>query len=252
MVKRAYIQEYGNGNLEPEQKDVIEVLKTRGISYELFTNKMLSRNQLRLDSGTFVAGDNSVIATVLKMIGYNFINDSYPKSIENYLGRQVWETTIRNLLYQEEHGFFVKPKLKAKLFTGFVINSYHDLIQLERFSKKTDLYCSALVNWLSEYRVFVINSKIVGIKTYAGDETRTLDMSIVEKAVKDFENSPERTASYGIDFGVVDSGQTTLIEWNDGFALGSYGLDKEIYTDLLIARWEEILRITSDKKRLNP
>ena len=247
MIKRAYIHEYGNNNLEPEQKDVIEVLKARKIPYELFTNKKLSRNQLKLDESTFVVGDNVVITFVLKKMGFNFINNSYPKSLKKYLGRQIWETTIQNILYQENFGFFVKPKSKAKLFTGFIVNSYHDLIQLERFSKNTDLYCSTLVNWLSEYRVFVNNSKIVGVKIYAGEETLKLNMEIVEKAIKDFENSPERTASYGIDFGIVDNKQTKLIEWNDEFSLGSYGLDKEIYTDLLVTRWEEILKITSEK-----
>jgi len=69
MIKRAYIHEYGNNNLEPEQKDVIEVLKARKIPYELFTNKKLSRNQLKLDEYTFVVGDNVVITSVLKKNG---------------------------------------------------------------------------------------------------------------------------------------------------------------------------------------
>ncbi|MBD2767305.1 ATP-grasp domain-containing protein [Hymenobacter sp. BT664] len=252
MIKRAYIHEYGNNKLEPEHKEVIEVLKARGIQYELFTNKKLSRNQLIIDNETFVVGDNPTIATVLKRIGFHFINDSYPKSLEKYLGRQIWETTIRKLLsqtsFKEVPSLFVKPKSKAKIFTGFIINSDYDLFQLESFSKETDLYCSTVVNWLSEYRVFVNNSEIVGVKLYAGDETLKLDLTIVQKAINDFENSPGKTAAYGMDFGVLDSGQTTLIEWNDGFSLGSYGLDKEIYTDLLIARWEEILKITSTNK----
>lgn len=252
MIKKAYIHEYGSNKLESEHKDVIDVLKERGIPYELFTEKRLSRNQLKLDNETLVVGDNPTITTALKRIGFNFTNDSYPKSLEKYLGRQVWTTTIRKLgsqtSFKEVSGVFVKPKSKAKLFTGFVVNSGYDLFQLERFSKDTDLYCSTLVKWLSEYRVFVNNSKIVGTRIYEGDEALKLDMDVVEKAVSDFENSFEKTAAYGIDFGILDSEETTLIEWNDGFALGSYGLDKEIYTDLLIARWEEILRITSANK----
>jgi hypothetical protein len=246
MIKRAYIHEYGQGKMEPEQKDVLDVLKARGIPCELFTSKKLSRNQLVFDSETFVAGDNIVIPTVLKKIGFNYINDTYPKCLEKYLERKVWETTIRNLLFQadlqEIPQIFIKPKSKAKLFTGFIINSYHDLFKLDRYSKNTEIYCSTIVNWLSEYRVFVNGSKIVGIKLYYGDEKYILDMNTVEKAIIDFENSPEKTTAYGIDFGVLDNGKTAFIEWNDGFALGSYGLDKEIYTDLLIARWEEILR----------
>jgi hypothetical protein len=136
----------------------------------------------------------------------------------------------------------VKPKSKAKLFTGFVINSTTDLYRLNGIAKDTDLYCSSVVNWLSEYRVFVNKSRIVGVKNYDGDKALTLNMEVVENAIYDFEQSNQRTDAYGIDFGVLDDGNTALIEWNDGFALGSYGLEKEIYTELILTRWEEILK----------
>lgn len=66
-------------------------------------------------------------------------------------------------------------------------------------------------------------------------------MTIVKNAVKDLENSEEGTHAYGIDFGILSTGETALVEWNDGYALGSYGLDQEIYTDLLLERWSEIM-----------
>jgi hypothetical protein len=137
---------------------------------------------------------------------------------------------------------FVKPKSKAKLFTGFVINSNTGLYQLDGIAKNTDLYCSSVVNWLSEYRVFVTKSKIVGVKNYAGDEGLLLNMEVVESAIRDFDQSNQRTDAYGIDFGILEDGTTALIEWNDGFALGSYGLEKEIYTELILTRWYELLR----------
>jgi hypothetical protein len=221
-------------------------LKLRGIPFELFTEKRLLRNQLQLNNETMVVGDHPTIAKVLKRIGFNSTTDCYPKSLEKYLGRKVWSTTIRKLYannsFAEVTGLFVKPRSVAKLFTGFVINSDCDLLQLDRYAKDTELYCATLANWQSEYRVFVINATIVGIQLYAGDDNLKLDLSIVENAIQDFEQSMDKTAAYSIDFGVLDTGATTLIEWNDGYALGSYGLDKEIYTDLLIARWEEVLQ----------
>jgi len=252
MIKRAYIHEYSGNSVEPAHQDVREVLQTRGISCELFTTKRLTRNQLVLDKETFVAGDNQVIHNVLRRFGIVLSNDSYPKSLEKYYGRRIWSTTIRALTSQNNLkgslGIFVKPKSKAKLFTGFVVESEYDLFQLNAFSKNTDLYCATLVKWLAEYRVFVCNSKIVGVKLYAGDESLKLDLAIIETAIADFEQSSDRTTAYGIDFGVLDTGQTTLIEWNDGFALGSYGLDKEAYTDLLLARWEELLQLAATSK----
>lgn len=45
---------------------------------------------------------------------------------------------------------------------------------------------------------------------------------------------------YGIDFGVLADGRTALVEVNDGYGLGNYGLAKETYLDLCVARWQEL------------
>ncbi|MFN8282011.1 MAG: ATP-grasp domain-containing protein [Chitinophagales bacterium] len=117
-----------------------------------------------------------------------------------------------------------------------------DLYRLDGIAKDTDLYCSSVVNWLSEYRIFVNKSKIVGIKNYYGDSNLILDMDVVESAIKDFDQSNQRTDAYGIDFGILENGETALIEWNDAIALGSYGLEKETYTELILTRWNEIIK----------
>jgi hypothetical protein len=93
---------------------------------------------------------------------------------------------------------------------------------------------------LSEYRVFVIRGNIVGTKHYAGDSSIDVDESIVNQAIELLEQSSQKTAAYAADFGVLATGQTAVVEWNDGYSLGSYGLDRAIYTDLLITRWCEL------------
>jgi len=57
---------------------------------------------------------------------------------------------------------FVKPKSKTKLFTGLVIESHYDLFRLETLAKDTELYCSSVVEWISEYRVLLNRSKLSG------------------------------------------------------------------------------------------
>jgi hypothetical protein len=37
------------------------------------------------------------------------------------------------------------------------------------------------------------------------------------------------------------AGQTALVEVNDGFGLGSYGLEAGLYLDLVLARWAELV-----------
>ncbi|MDR2237894.1 MAG: ATP-grasp domain-containing protein [Chryseobacterium sp.] len=245
MIEKAFIHEYGNKKVEPEHQDVMDVLEKRNIGYELFTDKKIFRNQLNIDKTTFMVGNHFVFSSLFKKYKIKPPCSCYPQSLKKYLQRNIWETTIHDLCKDSDRDItpvFVKPKSDTKLFTGFTIESAADLYRLSEFSKNTAIYCSPIVTWKAEYRVFVNHSKIVGMQLYDGDENEQPDMDIIRNAVNDLENSEEKTCGYGIDFGILSNGKTALVEWNDGYALGSYGLDKELYTDLLIARWSEILK----------
>ncbi len=158
MITKAYIQEYGNGKTEPEFMEVRTVLESRGVDCEFFTIKKLHRNHIQLSEETLIVGDHSAMVYIFKRLGITPFTSSYPKSLRHYLKRSVWETTVKKLMMQSHEyslNTFVKPKFKTKLFTGLVINSQHDLLRLESFSKETALFCSSVVEWLSEFRVFV-------------------------------------------------------------------------------------------------
>lgn len=58
-----------------------------------------------------------------------------------------------------------------------------------------------------------------------------------KKAVQSYTKVP---AGYLADFGLTDEGRTVLIEINDGYALGSYGLFYLDYAKLLAVRWAEL------------
>lgn len=45
---------------------------------------------------------------------------------------------------------------------------------------------------------------------------------------------------YGINFGVTSKGETLLVEVNEGYALGCYGLFLDLYVKLIITRWAEL------------
>lgn len=247
LIEKAYIQTYGNGKMEPEHRGIQRILESRNIPVTLFTQKKIDRRQLDLSPTCLVAGETSVISKALKQLGVEVPPpNTYPESLKYMLKRSVWESTLKAVLHDLDSnpfhsGIFVKPKDSAKKFTGCVLNSISDRYLLKGASLQTPVLCAETVQWLSEYRVFVINSRIAGIKHYWGDEQISLNLSEVEEAISRLEASPERSNGYGIDFGILQSGETALIEWNDGYALGSYGLDDVLYTDLIIARWEELM-----------
>lgn len=63
------------------------------------------------------------------------------------------------------------------------------------------------------------------------------DPCIIEDAIKAYSTAPH---AYGIDFGVTSNGETLLVEVNEGYALGCYGLSPHLYARLLITRWAEL------------
>ncbi len=79
-----------------------------------------------------------------------------------------------------------------------------------------------------------------------------MDIDIVKQAVKTLSSCEEGShlKGMGIDFAVIKKVEgeeekyyTSLIEVNDGYALGHYeGVSGKDYTDLLIARWAELLK----------
>jgi hypothetical protein len=247
MITKVYIQEYGNGRMEPEQQALLDEFTARGTLVQTFTTKLLDRNRLLLSKSTLVAGEVIVVAKALKYLGIEMPqSNSYPASLQPFLKRNVWESTLKEVVNQmyDGHltsGLFIKPKLQAKKFTGFVLDSPDGLRHLKGASLNTIIYCCNMVEWRSEYRIFVIHSKIVGIKHYYGDATLQVDISVVEKAIQLLEQSGEATTGYGIDFGVLHNGETALIEWNDGFSLGAYQLDRKIYCELISARRIELV-----------
>jgi ATP-grasp domain, R2K clade family 2 len=76
---------------------------------------------------------------------------------------------------------------------------------------------------------------------YSGNPEIKIDINVVEQAIDILDQSQESYAGYAIDFGVLSSGETALIEMNDGFAIGAYQINFQDYTDLILSRWEELL-----------
>lgn len=135
---------------------------------------------------------------------------------------------------------FVKPNKYSKEFIGGVAeskqsfnNCFYDV------SDDKELLVSEVVNFVSEYRGYVIDKELRGIKHYQGDFRVFPDMTIIDSAIKDYISQP---IGYSIDFGITDDGKTLLVECNDGYSLGNYGLNDVTYSTLLARRWIEMTK----------
>ena len=164
----------------------------------------------------------------------------YPESLQKFLGRKIIRMSI-NDLSENDFPCFIKPANDVKLFTGDIVMTPAMLDQLflfKYFPHNIDIYKSEIVNFITEYRVFVSHNEIRGIKHYRGDFTKFIDINVVKEMIECYTDCP---SAFTLDVGLTKEGKTLLVEVNDMWAIGSYGLDGKTYALLCVRRMKEIL-----------
>lgn len=185
------------------------------------------------------------IANVRKQLARLGINNpateiDYPHELETYLGRKVWASTIEEIVENQQNwNVFVKPKDETKKFVGKVVRDYKDFIGLIDKDNPTQIWCSELVDFKTEWRCFIRYGEILDIRQYKGTWDSTLDLSFVKNAIHDFKSAP---AAYALDVGIDDQNQMKLVEVNDGHSLGTYGISGVNYAKFLSARWAQLTK----------
>jgi hypothetical protein len=136
---------------------------------------------------------------------------------------------------------FIKPATKIKAFTGFVVDD-PKMISLwsNNFTGRIQIQ-PVIDNIFSEYRCYISNNKIVGMKHYLGDPLLFPNAEFIRECKK--KGDELNLHSYTLDFGVTEDNETLLIESNDGWAIGNYGLDPETYYLFVRNRWLQMTNI---------
>ena len=162
---------------------------------------------------------------------------NYPEELHTFLGRRIWKSTIDEVASTPTLWPVFIKSVEGKRLTGRIINGIHDLVGCGCCDGDYEVLCSEPVDFIAEWRVFVRHGKILDVRPYRGDWKAHYDPNVIEDAVKVYSTAPH---AYGIDFGVTSSGETLLVEVNEGYALGCYGLFPHLYAKLLITRWAEL------------
>lgn len=160
----------------------------------------------------------------------------YPEELADYRGRRIWRTTLGAVRV----GDFVKP-IRHKIFTGRIWGgTIADRLATEGTPGVTadePVWCSEPVTFEAEFRCFVLENKILDVRRYKGDWSMGPDRGAVTRAVMAYASAP---TAYALDFGVTEERATLLVEANDAFALGAYGMDPVLYARMISARWEQL------------
>lgn len=246
MANRAFIQcnkhfdvTTGETRLEPMNPNVFNAFYgLRDMGFEcVFFETYEDLIELRHSRSEVISGGIGMIKRRLEDFGICTDEINYPEELKPYLHRNIWTSTMNTVAsHPETWPVFVKS-VEGKKLTGKVISSIGDLVGCGYCDADYDVLCANLLKIVSEYRVFVRYGQVLDMKHYAGDWSVSPDSEVIKSAIKDYTSAPD---AYGIDFGVTDDGKTVLIEVNDGYALGCYGLQAYYYAKFLLTKWAQM------------
>lgn len=207
-----------------------------GVDYKLVTFDEVS-------SGKF----DALIKRNLFIGSVEFMNEVFFRvgkkvnAIENTT-RPFQVTSLGDALSRGKAGerMFIKPK-EIKLFTGFVLDGFN-YPSIESLPQDTEVfvYDEFGRSILSEWRIYVHKDEIIDVRNYSGDVMTFPNFNFVSSIIHDYgENLP---VSYTIDVGILTYTQeNVVIEFNDMWAIGNYGIPNDLYVKLLRSRYEQIM-----------
>jgi len=222
-----------------------EAFNTMGYNATCFEEHEI--DNLDITKETPVFAGVTVFRKIIDKLGVNYAPfDCYPEELNFYYKRNIRKTTLGQVridFNNTSSPIFVKP-VKPKEFNGRVLNSCLDLIPMAKKPDELEVYISDPIEILSEFRVYVLDGEILGVKHYYGDWSLTPSNGFVENMVKTYTTSP---VAYGIDIG-INREYAFVVECNDGCNLGNYGLDSIHYGEMIVSRWLEIV----NEKTIDP
>lgn len=244
MIDVAYIQKKGGEYVNETAYSFWYGCRQLGIETRPFEAEEVKT--LPLTKETLVHGHIGPVKEALHRLG---IPEPKPRvdgmpseDILPYYGRKVWTSTMGEIRtrWSEDRHLFIKPLHVQKAFTGHVTSGQiKDLITTASFPDDFEVLCSEPVEFLVEYRCFVHNGTIVDCRRYRGDYRRVVDIDVTGRGVvRAYKNAP---VAYSLDLGLADDDRTLVVEVNDAFALGAYGMPSVPYAAMVIDRWEEMV-----------
>jgi hypothetical protein len=239
VVTQAYIQKINGLFNSINEYSAWVGLESLGVPCEFFEYQQLESIPLSVE--TLVVGGIQTVRRAISLLGgITPPNIDYPDEITPLLGRHIHEGRLGDVRASvDTEGYrpvFVKP-IAQKYFTGRVIAKFRDIIPLAKYPADTPVWVSEIVDFKSEYRVFVRGKEVQSVRPYKGDPLLFPNPETIKQAVTSL-----RLKTYCLDVGVNQQGQTLVVEVNDAFAFGTYGLKTEVHAHMLLSRWGELTR----------
>jgi hypothetical protein len=241
-----YIKSLGNFPIADWGVCALQGFRAKEANIVLFEDIL----EVPLNRNSLVVSDIKDTRFFFKQMGWNVKEDlSLPKEligdtwslwqrdINRYSHKDIKSDYEDTLKLNLTPNIFIKPQNFLKGFAPTIVDTFEKYKEIVNLG--LDVIISSKVEFISEYRCFIHDKKIKSCQHYLGDLYKYPDLTVVDEAIRLFKSAP---IAYSIDVGVLDTGETSLVECNDGWSLGSYGCDPMIYSRVLAERWVEILK----------
>lgn len=227
---------------------------TKDIPFQTLSLEDLEQgsNRVLYPNENLPIGSVEFVQAAMQRMGVKIPNlNCYPIALHKWLHREVNVASISSLDFSKP--WFLKPT-RTKLFNGFVLPSLNQrddldehtteqLAKVGQLSIREMVYCSRPVKFVFEARYYVVKGKVLGYGRYDPEGAYDAPAPALEEVVGMLDAYKDAPAGWALDVGVLDTGETALVEVNDGWALGFYfgTLTVENYLLLLETRWKELV-----------
>lgn len=238
----AYVQQKEGQWLSPSSYACWKAFSERGDDVIPFEYRQLRDGELALSRETIVHGGVQAVRKALAILEVPMPpNIDLPEQVLPFCGRKTWTSTMSKVRQIERYDppIHVKPLHGHKEFTGRVLKRRDDLLFLTSVPGEVEVLVQEYVDFRSEWRFYVLRRQVVGAGYYTGDPMLVPDSRVVSAALEAYDTGP---IAHSLDVGVVADGRTLVIEVNDAFSLGFYGLSVYKYAEMIESRWNEMTK----------
>jgi hypothetical protein len=240
-MRIAYVEIKRGFPVNTDMMCAIEGFEYLGYDIKTFTREDILSNKFFLlyNKVPFIGSIDS-ITKILESLNKLPASIDYPETNTSFLGREITTSKMDVVIQQfliNKKPIFIKP-VKRKLFDGSVLSSENRISYFEPYLAE-DVFCSPVLDIVSEWRAYVHNGVLKDCKHYNKDFTNLPDYNTIKLNIEAFKNAP---IAYTIDIAILKNNSSIVMEFNDFWSIGSYGLDPEIYAEMLLDRWFEIVK----------
>jgi hypothetical protein len=202
------------------------------LGYQVERYRLSELPLLRVSAETPVFGG---IQSILRLFPAYRSLPHYPVELAGFLGREI---QVKRLAEVKQGEFFKPLEQDQKKFAPMILDdSVAASIAVHSMEPDHRVYVSEEVSILSEYRCYVHHGEPAAIHCYKGDVTIFPDRNAILDMIEAYTSAP---VAYGLDVGVLESGETVLIGVNDFCCLGNYGIRPTPYAFGIASRWEQL------------